>query len=52
MISPHPISGDGLYKDLENDIVHADKIRKEICAVNHHRSDPEQLKKFKDLFLE
>jgi hypothetical protein len=41
-----------LYNDLEQEFGKADRIRKELCQVNLHRSDPEQLKKFAALFLE
>lgn len=46
------IIGDGLYKDLEAEFTRIAYVRKEICNANYHRADPEQLRKFKDLFLE
>lgn len=46
------ISGDSLYKDLEQDFNRASTVRKEIANALYHRSDPDQLRKFKDLFLE
>jgi hypothetical protein len=44
--------GDGLWKDLEPEFNRVNNLRREICQVSVHRSDPEQLKKFRDLFLE
>jgi hypothetical protein len=44
--------GDGLWKDLEPEFNRVNVLRREICQVNVHRSDPEQLKKFRDMFLE
>lgn len=45
-------TGDSLYKDLENEIGRCDYVRKEMQSAIYHRSDPDQLRKFKDLFLE
>lgn len=45
-------SGDSLYKDLETEFQKADGLRQEIANANYHRSDAEQLKKYKELFLE
>jgi hypothetical protein len=44
--------GDSLYKDLEPDFVRCAHVRKEMVSAIYHRSDPDQLRKFKDLFLE
>jgi hypothetical protein len=44
--------GDTLWKDLEAEFTRVFTIRKEIVGVNAYRSDPEQLKKFKGIFLE
>ena len=46
------ILGDGLWKDLEAEFTRVHIIRKEVASVNAHRSDPDQLRKFRDLFLE
>ena len=45
-------AGDSLWKDLEAEFTRVFATRKEIVNVNSYRSDPEQLKKFKNLFLE
>jgi hypothetical protein len=44
--------GDGLWKDLEMEFNRVFAIRKEITSVGNFRSDPEQLKKFKGIYLE
>jgi len=44
--------GDGLWKDLEMEFNRVFAIRKEATQVGAYRSDPEQLKKFKGIFLE
>jgi hypothetical protein len=44
--------GDTLWKDLEPEFQRVFTIRKELAGVAAYRSDPEQLKKFKGLFLE
>jgi len=44
--------GDTLWKDLESDFQRVFNLRKEIAGVAPYRSDPEQLKKFKSLYLE
>ena len=44
--------GDSLWKDLEMEFTRINAIRKEVCGVMAHRSDPDQLRKFRDLFLE
>ena len=44
--------GDSLYKDLENEVSRMAYVRKEIQSAMYHRSDPDQLRKYKDLFLE
>ena len=44
--------GDGLWKDLETEFNRVFAIRKEATQVAAYRSDPEQLKKFKGIFLE
>ena len=44
--------GDGLWKDLESEFSRVAFVRKEIVDSSYHRTDPEQLRKFKDLFLE
>ncbi len=44
--------GDSLWKDLEIEFSRVHVIRREITGVNAHRSDPDQLRKFRDLFLE
>jgi hypothetical protein len=44
--------GDGLWKDLEIEFQRVFEKRKEIVQVAAYRSDPEQLKKFKGIFLE
>jgi len=41
-----------MYKDLEVEVQRCDYVRKEIQSCNYHRSDAEQLRKYKDLFLE
>ena len=41
-----------MYKDLSNEFTRVAYVRKEIESVNYHRSDPDRLRKFKDLFLE
>lgn len=46
------IIGDSLYKDLELDFTRVANVRKEIASALYHRSDPDQLRKFKDIFLE
>jgi hypothetical protein len=46
------ISGDSLWKDLEPEFNRAATVRKELTNAMYHRSDPDQLRKFKDLFLE
>lgn len=55
MVSPslclHTV-GDGLWRDLEGDFNRISAQRKELTMVMGHRSDPDQLRKFKDLFLE
>ena len=50
--SLYNILGDSLWKDLESDFNRVFTVRKELAGVAAYRSDPEQLKKFKDLFLE
>lgn len=44
--------GDGLYMDLEPEFTRCAFVRKEIVDALYHRTDAEQLRKFKDLFLE
>lgn len=44
--------GDGLWKDLEAEFSRVFAIRKEATQVGAYRSDPDQLKKFKGIFLE
>jgi hypothetical protein len=44
--------GDSLWKDLEAEFTRAATVRKELANAMYHRSDPDQLRKFKDLFLE
>ncbi len=44
--------GDSLWKDLEQEFQRFFNSRKEIAQVAAYRSDPEQLKKFKGIFLE
>jgi len=44
--------GDSLYKDLESEISRMAFVRKELQSAMYHRSDPDQLRKFRDLFLE
>ena len=44
--------GDTLWKDLEADFQKVFTVRKELAEVAAFRSDPEQLRKFKNLFLE
>lgn len=51
----HPVSkltGDSMWKDLEMEFQRVFSARKEICSIGAYRSDPEQLKKFKAIFLE
>jgi hypothetical protein len=56
MVSPHYTHaffiGDSLWKDLEVEFGRVFAIRKEITQVGGYRSDPDQLKKFKGIFLE
>ena len=54
MVSPiiSSFSGDTLWKDLELEFQRVFAIRKEACSVAAYRSDPEQLKKFKGIYLE
>jgi hypothetical protein len=44
-------TGDGLWKDLEAEFNNVFVMRREITGIGAYRSDPEQLKKFKDLYL-
>jgi programmed cell death 6-interacting protein len=44
--------GDGLWKDLEMDFNRVFAIRKEATQVSAFRADPEQLKKYKSIYLE
>jgi len=44
--------GDSLFKDLENEVSRMAYVRKEIQSAMYHRSDPDQLRKYRDLFLE
>jgi hypothetical protein len=46
------VAGDSLWKDLEMEFQRVFSTRKEVCSIGAYRSDPEQLKKFKNLFLE
>jgi hypothetical protein len=48
----HFIIGDSLYKDLEPEFSRVSFVRKEITTAMQYRSDPAQLRKIKDLFLE
>ena len=41
-----------MWKDLEMEFQRVFSARKEICSIGAYRSDPEQLKKFKAIFLE
>jgi hypothetical protein len=44
--------GDSLWKDLEMEFQRVHALRKEVVQVVAHRSDPDQLRKFKESFLE
>ncbi len=46
------VIGDNLYKDLEADFQRVHQVRSELSNAIYHRSDPDQLRKFKGLFLE
>lgn len=37
---------------MENEFTRVAFVRKEICEAHNHRTDADQLRKFKDLFLE
>lgn len=48
----HSFIGDALFKDLEPEFARCAHVRKEMAGAIYHRSDPDQLRKFRDLYLE
>jgi hypothetical protein len=41
-----------MWKDMEHDFTRINYQRKEMCSVMAYRSDADQLRKYKDIFLE
>jgi len=40
-----------MWKDLEADVSGVEILHNNLVAVNNHKTDANQLKKFKDMFL-
>jgi len=43
--------GDAMWKDLEADVSGVEVLHNNLVGVNNHKTDANQLKKYKDMFL-